>query len=168
MIVAPDSGLRFTSKITFAPALIACSACWSCVFASPSALTMLYSTPSALNASSKKRRSSFSHRSELAESGSRTQMLPSAALPPVEPAPSSSSPPQPAAASASTATSSVSSVHSCDRRAPPALVLFLPLNTCLLLVGARERGCPDDKPQKLVNANWYGVGQPSAATRASA
>ena len=122
--------------------------CCSCVFASPSALTMLYSTPSASKASSKNRRSSFSHRSELAESGRRTQMLPSPALPPVVPAPSSSSPPHPAAASASAATRSASSAQSRDRRAPASDPLFRP-NISLL---SSENPCREPKPPKLAIA----------------
>ena len=79
MIVAPEPVSRLVSTMTLAPSAIACSA-WDCwVWASPSALTMVKSSPSTRPASSKDcwkyRRSSFSQRSEDAVSGSSTQML---------------------------------------------------------------------------------------------
>ena len=66
--------------MTDAPEAMACSAWLICCWASPSALTMLYSTPASSKACSKNRRSSVSQRAEEALSGSSTQMLPSPAV----------------------------------------------------------------------------------------
>src|SRR5690606_39644984 len=65
-----------TISRTLAPAVSACSAWVIWVEASPSALTMVYSTPAASNAALRKRRSSASQRADDALSGKRTAMLP--------------------------------------------------------------------------------------------
>ena len=80
MIVAPEPVSRLVSTITLAPSAIACSACACCVAASPSAFTMLKSSPfdeaSSLERVREGRRSSPSQRSDEAVSGSSTQIGP--------------------------------------------------------------------------------------------
>ena len=125
MIAAPLPESRLVSRITFAPSVIACSACERCVAGSPWALLMMKSSsesPAALNASPKKRRSAFSQRSEDLVSGSSTAILPLSSFPP-PPAGSaeSSSPPQAAAPSASSA----AAVSPRILRMPPSLVRLL-------------------------------------------
>src|SRR5687767_13039411 len=105
-IAAPDPESRFTSSRTFAPLVMACSACCCCVDLSPSAFWISTGTPAASNACLRSGRSTVSQRTEDFESGSSTATL--SALPPESPPPespppplSSSSSPQPAAARAS-------------------------------------------------------------------
>src|SRR3954466_2658804 len=89
-IAAPEPESRFTSRMTFAPLVIACSACCCCVDLSPSAFWMVASTPAASNAFFKNGRSTVSHRTDDFESGSNTATLPALAplllllLPPLD------------------------------------------------------------------------------------
>src|SRR5215213_5810124 len=99
-IAAPDPESKLTSMITFAPLVIACSACCCCVDLSPSAFWIVASTPAALNACPRNGRSTVSQRTDDFESGSSTATLPGFAPPPPPPPPElldelSSSPPQP-------------------------------------------------------------------------
>ena len=105
-IAAPEPESRFTSSSTFAPFVIACSACCCCVDLSPSAFWISTGTPAASNACLSSGRSTVSQRTDDFESGSRTATLSAffAAATPVPPPPPSSSSPQPAAASASAMT----------------------------------------------------------------
>ena len=101
-IAAPEPESRFTSRSTFAPLVIACSACCCCVDLSPSAFWIVASTPAASKASFRNGRSTVSQRTDDLESGSSTATLPASSPPPPpppEPEPESSSP-QPATASA--------------------------------------------------------------------
>src|SRR4051794_10063790 len=102
-MAAPEPESRFTSSSTFAPLVIACSACCCWVDLSPSALEIVTGTPAASNAFFRKGRSTVSQRTDDFESGSRTAPL--SAFPPlllVLPLDLSllSSPPHPAANSA--------------------------------------------------------------------
>src|SRR3954453_21001675 len=103
-IAAPEPESRLTSSSTFAPLVIACSACCCCVALSPSAFSIVASTPAALKASARNGRSTVSQRTDDFESGSRTATLPGLLPPPplplLELPPESSSPPQPATVSA--------------------------------------------------------------------
>src|SRR6476619_4398619 len=76
MIAAPDPGSRSTSRITFAPFVIAWSAWLACVAGSPCAFTIVWSTPAAVNAWSRYLRSWVSQRTDDLVSGSRTATLP--------------------------------------------------------------------------------------------
>src|SRR5919106_1943829 len=101
-IAAPEPESRLTSSSTFAPLVMACSACCCWVALSPSAFWISTSTPAASNACCRNGRSTVSQRTDDLESGSSTATLPASAcswLPPeAAPSPSSSSP-QPANAS---------------------------------------------------------------------
>src|SRR5215207_3077025 len=102
-IAAPEPESRFTSRSTFAPLVIACSACCCWVDLSPSAFWMVASTPAALKASARNGRSTVSQRTDDLESGSSTATLPGFSPPPPPPPelePPDSSSPQPATASA--------------------------------------------------------------------
>ena len=82
-IAAPEPESRLTSSSTFAPFVIACSACCCCVALSPSAFWISTSTPAASNAACSDGRSTVSQRTEDFESGSRTATLPTS--PPLSP-----------------------------------------------------------------------------------
>src|SRR3954469_431779 len=102
-IAAPEPESRFTSRITLAPLVIACSACCCCVDLSPSAFWIVASTPAASNACLRNGRSTVSQRTEDFESGSSTATLPAFLSPPLlplEPLSELLSSPQPATASA--------------------------------------------------------------------
>ena len=75
-IAAPEPESRFTSRMTFAPLVMACSACCCCAALSPSAFWMSASTPAASNAACSDGRSTVSQRTDDFESGSRTATLP--------------------------------------------------------------------------------------------
>src|SRR3954454_15067371 len=105
-IAAPEPESRFTSSSTFAPFVIACSACCCCVDLSPSAFVISDFTPAASNACLSSGRSTVSQRTDDFESGSSTATLPDGFEllllldePPLE----LSSPPHPATASAAPA-----------------------------------------------------------------
>ena len=83
MIAEPLPLSRLTSNSTFAPLVMACSACVRWAAGSPSALTIVASTPAFLKAFSKNGRSWPSQRADDLESGSRTATLPALAPPPV-------------------------------------------------------------------------------------
>src|SRR3954469_258111 len=99
-IAAPEPESRLTSRITFAPLVIACSACCCWVDLSPWAFWMVAGTPAALNAAVRSGRSAVSPRPDdfVSESSTATlsaELLPLALLlllPP--PPPPLSSPPQ--------------------------------------------------------------------------
>src|SRR4051812_10194821 len=80
MIAEPEPASRSTSSSTFAPFVIACSAWVRCAAGSPSALTMVASTPAFLKASPRYLRSWVSQRTDDLESGSRTATFPALAL----------------------------------------------------------------------------------------
>src|SRR4051812_5201156 len=80
MIAEPEPASRSTSGSTFAPFVIACSAWVRCAAGSPSALTMVASTPAFLKASPRYLRSWVSQRTDDLESRSRTATLPAFAL----------------------------------------------------------------------------------------
>src|SRR5215203_2708624 len=75
-IAAPEPESRFTRRSTFAPFVIACSACCCCVDLSPSAFWISDSTPAASKACFRNGRSTVSQRTEDLESGRRTATLP--------------------------------------------------------------------------------------------
>src|SRR3954452_10322617 len=79
-IAAPEPESRFTSSSTFAPFVIACSACCCCVDLSPSAFWIVDFTPAASNAFLRNGRSTVSHRTDDLESGSSTATLPEGLL----------------------------------------------------------------------------------------
>src|SRR3954452_5109422 len=81
-IAAPEPESRFTSRITLAPLVIACSACCCCVDLSPSAFWIVASTPAAANACLRNGRSTDSQRTDDLESGRRTATLPAFFSPP--------------------------------------------------------------------------------------
>src|SRR5687767_1457919 len=127
-IAAPEPESRLTSRSTFAPLVIACSACCCCVDLSPSAFWIVASTPAALKASARNGRSTVSQRTDDLESGSSTATLPGSSPPPPpppEPEPESSSP-HPATASAQPA-ATVATNHA------PLRMEFPPHWFCLLL-----------------------------------
>src|SRR5918994_6958442 len=101
-IAAPEPESRFTSSSTFAPFVIACSACCCCVALSPSAFWISDSTPASSNAFFRNGRSTVSQRTDDFESGSSTATLPASSPPPPPPPPlePESSSPHPATASA--------------------------------------------------------------------
>src|SRR4051794_20915344 len=74
-IAAPEPESRLTSRITFAPLVIACSACCCWVDLSPWAFWMVAGTPAALNAAVRSGRSAVSQRTEDFVSGSSTATL---------------------------------------------------------------------------------------------
>src|SRR4051795_7570445 len=80
MIAEPEPGSRSTSRITFAPFVIAWSAWLACVAGSPWAFTIVCGTPAAVNAWSRYLRSWVSQRTEDFVSGSRTATLPALLL----------------------------------------------------------------------------------------
>src|SRR5918911_4776645 len=82
-IAAPEPESRLTSRITFAPLVIACSACCCWVDLSPCAFWIVTGTPAAVNAFCSSGRSTVSQRTEDFVSGSSTATLP--ALPPPPP-----------------------------------------------------------------------------------
>src|SRR3954471_23975205 len=75
-IAAPEPESRFTSSSTFAPFVIACSACCCWADLSPSALVIVDFTPAASNAFLRNGRSTVSQRVDDFESGSKTATLP--------------------------------------------------------------------------------------------
>src|SRR3954462_3774687 len=75
-IAAPDPESRFTSSSTFAPFVIACSACCCWADLSPSALVIVDFTPAASNAFFRNGRSTVSQRVDDLESGRSTATLP--------------------------------------------------------------------------------------------
>src|SRR3978361_391355 len=75
-IAAPEPESRFTSSSTFAPFVIACSACCCWADLSASALVMTDFTPAASNAFFRNGRSTFSQRVDDFESGSSTPTVP--------------------------------------------------------------------------------------------
>src|SRR5215217_5331371 len=75
-MAAPEPESRFTSSSTFAPFVIACSACCCCVDLSPSAFWIVDLTPAASNAFLRNGRSTVSQRTDDLESGSSTATLP--------------------------------------------------------------------------------------------
>src|SRR4051794_16376481 len=79
-IAAPEPESRFTSSSTFAPFVIACSACCCWADLSPSALVIVDLTPAASNAFFRNGRSTPSQRVDDFESGSSTATLPEAFL----------------------------------------------------------------------------------------
>src|SRR3954454_8252570 len=99
-IAAPEPESRLTSRITFAPLVIACSACCCWVDLSPCAFWMVAGTPAALNACWSNGRSAVSQRTDDFVSGSSTAtlsaelLLPLLLLLPPPPPPPLSSPPQ--------------------------------------------------------------------------
>src|SRR5215213_3943278 len=98
-MAAPEPESRFVSSSTFAPLVMACSACCCCADLSPCAFWISTGTPRSSKAFCRSGRSAFSQRSEDFVSGSRTATF-CASPPPPPPPPlddeSSSSPPQPA------------------------------------------------------------------------
>src|SRR5215210_7704507 len=115
-IAAPEPESRFTSSSTFAPLVIACSACCCWADLSPSALVIVDFTPAASNAFLRNGRSTVSQRVDDLESGSSTATLPLASfllLPPPPPPPSLLSSPHAATgtARAATPTQSASLFH---------------------------------------------------------
>src|SRR5215207_1251569 len=129
-IAAPEPESRFTSRITFAPLVIACSACCCWVDLSPSAFWISASTPAESNACLRNGRSTVSQRTEDFESGSSTATLPGflSPPPPLEPLSELLSSPQPATASAQPA-ATVATNH-----APLCMGL-------LLLIGLMSSSC---------------------------
>src|ERR687892_1671665 len=98
-IAAPEPESRLTSRITFAPLVIACSACCCWVDLSPWAFWMVAGTPAALNACWSSGRSAVSQRTDDFVSGSSTATLSADLLPPLllllpPPPPPLSLPPQ--------------------------------------------------------------------------
>src|SRR4051794_40060769 len=79
-IAAPEPESRFTSRITFAPFVIACSACCCWVDLSPWAFWIVTGTPAALNAAVRSGRSAVSQRTDDFVSGSSTATLSAALL----------------------------------------------------------------------------------------
>src|SRR4051794_6734480 len=133
-IAAPEPESRFTSSSTFAPLVIACSACCCWVALSPSAFWISFSTPAASNACLRNGRSTVSQRTEDFESGSSTATLPGF-WPPLllldELEPLSSSPPQPA-------TTSAQPVASVAMNHAPLRIYFLLLMGFLLQCSLRR------------------------------
>src|SRR5512133_848767 len=85
-MAAPEPESRFTSRSTFAPFVISCSACCCWVDLSPWALSIVTGTPADLNAACSSGRSNDSQRTDDLVSGSRTPTF-WALLPPVVLAP---------------------------------------------------------------------------------
>src|SRR4051812_41015006 len=80
-IAAPEPESRFTSSSTFAPLVIACSACCCWVDLSPSAFWISFWPPAASRACFGGGGSTVSQRTEDFESGSRRATLPGLAPP---------------------------------------------------------------------------------------
>src|SRR4051795_3929677 len=76
-MAAPEPESRFTRRSTFAPLVIACSACCCCVDLSPSAFSIVTSAPASSKAFLSRGRSYVSQRTDDLESGRRTATLPS-------------------------------------------------------------------------------------------
>src|SRR3954469_14863568 len=98
-IAAPEPESRLTSSRTFAPFVMACSACCCWVDLSPCAFWMVTGTPAALNACWSNGRSAVSQRTDDFVSGSSTATLSAELLLPLllllpPPPPPLSSPPQ--------------------------------------------------------------------------
>src|SRR5689334_8299073 len=74
-IAAPEPESRLTSRITFAPLVIACSACCCWVDLSPWAFWIVTGTPADLNACCRSGRSAVSQRTDDFVSGSSTATL---------------------------------------------------------------------------------------------
>src|SRR3954453_24186327 len=79
-MAAPEPESRFTSSSTFAPFVMACSACCCWVDLSPSALEIVTGTPASSNAFFRNGRSTVSQRTDDFESGSSTATLPEGLL----------------------------------------------------------------------------------------
>ena len=75
-MAAPEPESRLTSRSTFAPLVMLCSACCCCVDLSPSAFSMMAFTPAALKAFLSSGRSTVSQRTDDLESGSSTPTVP--------------------------------------------------------------------------------------------
>src|SRR3954465_7718347 len=73
---APEPESRLTSRSTLAPFVIACSACCCCVDLSPSAFSIVDSTPAEPKAWWGSGRPTVSQRTDDLESGSSTATLP--------------------------------------------------------------------------------------------
>src|SRR3954453_960367 len=90
-MAAPEPESRFTSRSTFAPFVMSCSACCCWVDLSPWALSIVTGTPADLNAACSSGRSNDSQRTDDLVSGSRTPtfwaLLPLGVLAPAPPAP---------------------------------------------------------------------------------
>src|SRR6266516_2232518 len=71
-MAAPEPESRFTSRSTFAPFVISCSACCCWVDLSPWALSIVTGTPAFLNAACSSGRSNDSQRTDDWVSGSST------------------------------------------------------------------------------------------------
>src|SRR6187200_885225 len=71
-MAAPEPESRFTSRSTFAPFVISCSACCCCVDLSPWALSIVTGTPADLKAACSSGRSNDSQRTDDFVSGSST------------------------------------------------------------------------------------------------
>src|SRR6266540_3240332 len=71
-MAAPEPESRFTSRSTFAPFVINCSACCCWVDLSPWAFSIVTGTPADLNAACSNGRSNDSQRTDDLVSGSRT------------------------------------------------------------------------------------------------
>src|SRR5919206_5288638 len=82
-IAAPEPESRFTSRITFAPFVMACSACCCWVDLSPWAFWIVAGTPADLNAAASSGRSAVSQRTDDFVSGSSTATLSAELLPPL-------------------------------------------------------------------------------------
>src|SRR5215213_575481 len=131
-MAAPEPESRFTSSSTFAPFVIACSACCCWADLSPSAFVIVDLTPAASNAFFRNGRSTVSQRVDDFESGSSTATLPLdlESLLPLSPLSLLSLP------QAATGTASA-------RAAAPSTSCFLPLNfTWFLLVGLTTDAAP--------------------------
>src|SRR6185503_8847587 len=79
-IAAPEPESRLTSSRTFAPFVMACSACCCWVDLSPCAFWISTGTPAALNACCRSGRSAVSQRTDDFVSGSSTATLSALAL----------------------------------------------------------------------------------------
>src|SRR5690349_21883905 len=75
-MAAPEPESRLTSSSTFAPLVMACSACCCCVDLSPCAFWIWTGTPACWNAFCSSGRSTWSQRTEDCVSGSSTATLP--------------------------------------------------------------------------------------------
>src|SRR3954452_4181617 len=98
-IAAPEPESRLTSSRTFAPFVMACSACCCWVDLSPWAFWIVTGTPACLNAACRSGRSAVSQRTDDFVSGSSTATLSAELLVPLlllllPPPPPLSSPPQ--------------------------------------------------------------------------
>src|SRR5215208_460087 len=156
-IAAPEPESRLTSRRTFAPLVIACSACCCWVDLSPSAFWISASTPASSNAFFRNGRSTVSQRTEDFESGSRTATLPTSppplsleALPPPLLPPLSSSSPQPATMAPHASVAVMSQTAPRFMRSPLRDVLVVWCAGSLLPPprGRRRRGLPPAPPAR--------------------